>query len=70
MTFSQNVNADRPAYVGITRWNLKSVGPDGVDDVAFFGGSLRHLAERYDPTNGTTSIGDIVYFGPGYGFGD
>src|SRR5690606_14105731 len=22
----------------------------------------------YDPTNGTTSSGDILYFGPGFGF--
>ena len=24
----------------------------------------------YDPTNGTVSNGDILYFGPGLGFGD
>jgi prepilin-type N-terminal cleavage/methylation domain-containing protein len=27
-----------------------------------------HAAVSYDPTNGTASNGDIVYFGPGHGF--
>ncbi len=47
------------------KWELKSVGPDQDDDMYMYynGGTP---AAPYDPTNGTTSSGDIVWFGPGY----
>ncbi|AXA35129.1 MAG: prepilin-type N-terminal cleavage/methylation domain-containing protein [Candidatus Hydrogenedentota bacterium] len=39
-------------------WELKSVGPNNVDDFNVFGANAR----RYDPTNGTISMGDVVVF--------
>jgi type II secretion system protein G len=39
-------------------WELKSVGPNNVDDVNKYGANAR----RYDPTNGTISLGDVVVF--------
>ena len=47
------------------RWELKSVGPDGTDDVTKYG----YTAQQYDPTNGTVSPGDIVWFNDGSGYG-
>ena len=40
-------------------WELKSVGPDNLDDYHEWG----NLARPYDPTNGTASRGDLVIFG-------
>lgn len=40
------------------RWELKSVGPNRIDDREQF--NLQ--ARIYDPTNGTISMGDIVIF--------
>ncbi len=39
-------------------WELKSVGPNNVDDFNVLGANAR----RYDPTNGTISAGDVVVF--------
>lgn len=39
-------------------WELKSVGPNNVDDFNVIGANAR----RYDPTNGTISAGDVVVF--------
>jgi type II secretion system protein G len=39
-------------------WELKSVGPNNVDDFNTIGANAR----RYDPTNGTISAGDVVVF--------
>jgi prepilin-type N-terminal cleavage/methylation domain-containing protein len=52
-----------------TRWNMKSVGPDNRDSISA-GQAAGDSPPIYDPTNGTTSDGDILYYGPGYGFGD
>lgn len=41
-------------------------GPDGDHDGPDDG--IQNVAV-YDPTNGTNSNGDILYFGPGHGFG-
>ena len=41
-------------------WALKSVGPDKVP--VWFGSKLLVV---YDPSNGTTSFGDIIITGPG-----
>jgi prepilin-type N-terminal cleavage/methylation domain-containing protein len=45
-------------------WALRSIGPDNTP--TFLGLSS---ARVYDPTNGTTSFGDIFYLGSGVGFG-
>jgi prepilin-type N-terminal cleavage/methylation domain-containing protein len=51
-----------------------SWGPDKVHDanvpdvVAPVGPHVHGKGAVYDPTNGTISGGDIIYFGPGYGF--
>lgn len=47
---------------GNIKYCLKSNGPDGDDDVHV----NRDDACLYDPTNGTTASGDMVWFGPGY----
>lgn len=55
--------------VDSTRFFLSSHGPDlDHDDDEVL--SDPHAAAPYDPTNGTVSNGDIVYLGPGGGFGD
>lgn len=46
-------------YAGVS-WALKSVGPDMVP--VWFGSKLLVV---YDPSNGTTSFGDIIITGPG-----
>jgi type II secretion system protein G len=40
-------------------WQMKSVGPDNVDNIQTEGAANARL---YDPTNGTVSNGDIVIF--------
>jgi prepilin-type N-terminal cleavage/methylation domain-containing protein len=45
-------------------WELKSVGPNNVDDFNVYGTFCR----PYDPTNGTVSAGDVVTFGDISGF--
>jgi hypothetical protein len=49
------------------RWELKSVGPDGKDDVYEKNQGRISWPNIYDPTNGTVSAGDIVWFSDGYG---
>jgi len=59
-------------------YTLQSIGPDGKTNVSGrLGDSTVRVAGRtrgdglaafYDPTNGTVSYGDIVYFGPGVAF--
>jgi type II secretion system protein G len=55
---------------------FQSWGPDKVHDadVPHTGPSQQpHVhgsGALYDPTNGTVSKGDIIYFGPGFGFGN
>lgn len=46
---------DLPAGSGNYKWLVSSHGPDVDDD---------EMETLYDPTNGTTSSGDIVRFGP------
>ena len=60
-------NVSDPAQISPdrVRWELKSVGPDGQDDRAI--SALN--AQMYDPTNGTVSPGDIVWFNDGTGNG-
>lgn len=45
-------------------WELKSVGPNNVDDFNTIGANCR----VYDPTNGTISDGDVVVFSDSQGF--
>jgi len=45
-------------------WELKSVGPNNIDDAQ--GGNM--TARSYDPTNGTVSPGDVVIFNDLNGF--
>lgn len=45
-------------------WELKSVGPNNVDDFNTIGLNAR----SYDPTNGTVSAGDVVVFSDIFGF--
>lgn len=49
--------ADWQRNMGNSRWKLSSAGPDTrfMNDGSFFG-----FRELYDPTNGTTSQGDLV----------
>ncbi len=62
-------NAPRPVEYFFVSW-----GPDKVHDadvphvVAPVGPHVHGSGAVYDPTNGTISGGDIIYFGPGYGF--
>ncbi|HPB31910.1 MAG TPA: prepilin-type N-terminal cleavage/methylation domain-containing protein [Candidatus Sumerlaeota bacterium] len=44
--------------IGALRWELKSNGPNNVDDRELYA----LFARIYDPTNGTISLGDIVVF--------
>ncbi len=61
--------APRPIEYFFVSW-----GPDRVHDadvphvVAPVGPHVHGSGAVYDPTNGTISGGDIIYFGPGYGF--
>lgn len=68
-------NKDRINYIGgdLDRnlavrsggmWELKSVGPNNVDDYNTVGANAR----VYDPTNGTVSPGDVVVFSDSNGF--
>jgi type II secretion system protein G len=70
-TFDQNYQDDRIRYISQNAslatnlaervkgyWELKSVGPNSVDDFNTIGANAR----RYDPTNGTISAGDVVIF--------
>lgn len=43
-------------------WELKSIGPDGIDDRNSIAPGYGGYARVYDPTNGTISRGDIVWF--------
>lgn len=49
-------NAGRPSKFGVV-----SVGPNGTFDSA----ANQGIRDTYDPTNGTTSRGDIIFYGPG-----
>ena len=49
------------SHPGTVRWALRSVGPDNIPTWLGFG------APAYDPTNGTSSYGDIYFTGPGIG---
>jgi len=51
------VTADWRQRAGYSTWKMSSAGPDGefVNQGSFFG-----MRESYDPTNGTTSLGDIL----------
>ncbi|MFH0794750.1 MAG: prepilin-type N-terminal cleavage/methylation domain-containing protein [bacterium] len=77
-----NYNLDRRVYLGGTlasnlavqsggEWEIKSVGPDNIDsrrstsDTPPGDGAN---AKVYDPTNGTTSRGDVVIFSDTSGF--
>ncbi len=46
----------------VVKWAMRSVGPD--NDPTWLGVAAR----AYDPSNGTTSEGDIYYTGPAIGF--
>lgn len=63
-----------PNYAGandpnVVKWELKSVGPDGLDDMYEKNQSRIPRACYYDPTNGTVSKGDIIWFSNGIGTG-
>ena len=45
-----------------SKWMLKSVGPDGIDDRSGSAPGYGALARVYDPTNGLVSRGDVVWF--------
>ncbi len=49
---------------GGVMWAMRSVGPDNIATQL---GSEDSRNTRYDPTNGTTSAGDVFYLGPGVG---
>jgi hypothetical protein len=49
---------------GVVRYFITSKGPDKDADL----GSHSSVDTFYDPTNGTISGGDIVFWGPGVGF--
>lgn len=54
-----------------THYFTLSHGPDTDHDIEEHAHRRQHSEEGptvYDPTNGTVSSGDIVYFGPGIGF--
>lgn len=51
----------------IVRWELKSMGPDGLDDINEMLAGRITRACYYDPTNGIVSPGDIVWFNNGKG---
>lgn len=57
-------------YRDASKWSFKSYGPDGYDNVTAVSSGTPAGAGivLYDPTNGTTSGGDILMFGPGIGF--
>lgn len=60
-------DTDTPA-----RYVLYSVGPD-LDDNVKVGGNVLfrsryHLSNRYDPTNGTVSVGNVVRYSGGLSF--
>jgi len=69
-----NYNTDRAVYLGQGvlalnlavrsqgEWELKSVGPNNIDDRDGNQVSNPADARLYDPTNGTISAGDIVVF--------
>jgi prepilin-type N-terminal cleavage/methylation domain-containing protein len=44
-----------------TRYGIISLGPNRIFDSASRGG----INDMYDPTNGTTSRGDVIRYGPG-----
>ena len=46
---------DDPAFAGIVRYQVRSIGPNRYNEYGF----------RYDSTNGLVSNGDINRFGPG-----
>lgn len=50
--------------VGVVEYFITSFGPDRDQDL----GSHSEVDVLYDPTNGTISSGDIVYWGPGVGY--
>lgn len=50
--------------VGAVEYFITSRGPDKDQDL----GSHGQIDTLYDPTNGTLSGGDIIYWGPGVGF--
>jgi type II secretion system protein G len=52
------------AYRATGYWEMKSVGPNNVDDRNTLGTDAR----LYDPTNGTISPGDVVVFSDSQGF--
>lgn len=68
----QELRTDALAYMGENAplssilWELKSVGPNNLDDMHLYYQGQIDQAAPYDPTNGTTSAGDIVWFGPGF----
>jgi len=68
-----NINQFDPQSI---RWELKSCGPGGIDDVNaemhpgdYAGLPPNFTAYLYDPTNGTVSPGNIVWFNNGTGSG-
>jgi len=63
------IQGPNPAYDG---WVVKSLGPDRVQGNAEWFVYDGRLSRLYDPTNGTVSAGDILYFGgsvPGWASG-
>jgi type II secretion system protein G len=52
----------------VVRYYLSSHGPD-LDHDDDEDPTDEHGATAYDPTNGTNSSGDVVYFGPSLGYG-
>jgi len=71
-TRRQELMTDALAYMGENAplssimWELKSVGPNQRDDMNLYYQGEIDQAAPYDPTNGTISAGDIVWFGPGF----
>ena len=51
-------------------WMVASTGPDGHRDIGPSSGGFQHSPNPtpYDPTNGISSMGDLMYFGPSVGF--
>jgi prepilin-type N-terminal cleavage/methylation domain-containing protein len=62
--FDETVDEMLQSGVGVVQYFMTSKGPDKEANL----GSHSDVNTYYDPTNGTLSRGDIVYWGPGVGF--
>lgn len=74
---NERLSSPEPTFIRDLATDLKTGGAESMRYFFFsHGPDLKHQAGPpegedpclYDPTNGTVSIGDIYYFGPGRGF--